>query len=200
MIILQFFSLSTISPYFREGVHAPTKSLSALQNNVRSHGRRVRTCSAHQSGVFIERVAGTDTDSVGACTPALMEPKRSSLYSQNPNPCSYPEADDASSCLSPHFFTVHVNNTIPSTSSSSSDIFPSVYPTKILYACFFPYTLYMPRQPYPPKIFGEVHKSRRSPPPGAQQMITPKQLALRHGMWNCGQEITSTDRVLRTGQ
>ena len=25
-----------------------------LQNNVRSHGRRVRTCSAHQCGVFIE--------------------------------------------------------------------------------------------------------------------------------------------------
>ena len=41
----------------RAGVHAPTKSVSALQN-VRSHGRRVRTCSAHQSSVFMEGVAG----------------------------------------------------------------------------------------------------------------------------------------------
>jgi hypothetical protein len=29
-----------------------------LQNDVRSHGRRVCTCSTHQSGVFIEGVAG----------------------------------------------------------------------------------------------------------------------------------------------
>ena len=30
----------------------------SLQNNVRSHGRRVPICSAHQTGVFIEGFAG----------------------------------------------------------------------------------------------------------------------------------------------
>ena len=63
-----------------------------------------------------------------------MKTKGSSLHSQQPATCPYPEPNRSSPCPPTHFSNSHFNVTLPSMPGSSKWFLPSRLPTKTPYA------------------------------------------------------------------